>query len=774
MRYVWIILFVWMGCTAYAQKATIDSLQKVIATTKVDTTKGRTLCALCNMLTRTGNLEEALRIGNAGLALLERKKDEIGLLECYNEVGNGYWGMGDYPQALVFYRKGMALAQQRQDHSKIATFLVSIGIVYWSQGDFKQAAQHFQESLTIFESLDDEKGIARACGNLGMVYQDQGNYPASLAYLYRGLKLFERQKDELAVASSLGNIAGIYHIQKKYDKALANFNRSLQIFEKYGAENSVALTLMNIGVIHDEQGRDSFALAYYEQSRRMNQKIGDLRNVATVLVNIGKIYLKKRDVKKSLQCQQEAHELYAQIGDSVNLILTTNNFARAYLELGQLQQAKKYADQAWNAARKVNHLGFMRDVAATQSRIDSLMGNYQSALRYYHLHKKYSDSLTNTDKAQEIGHLEAQFQYDRQIEARQKDEEVAQHRRQRYYYLFGGIFMLVLMLTGFIYYRYQSKNKTNRLLTEKNTLITNQKAELENAYEELNTTLDQVQIQKVELENAYEELNATLEQVQYQKEEIVHKNQKIEDSIRYAYQIQTAILPDDAYLKSLLPNHFIFYQPKDIVSGDFYWVTERDNLIFFCVADCTGHGVPGAFMSVVGSNALHHAVNELGLNEPHSILHETDRKIRSMLHQEKGSESKDGMDIGLCVLDTERLTLDFAGAGRPLYHLSNGNLAEIKGDKFPIGGGQHEEKSFTLHRDALQKGDRIYLFSDGITDQFGGANKKKFTPKRLQEFIVTNRLPNIVEQGILFRETMTTWMHGQVQLDDLTLMAVEV
>jgi serine phosphatase RsbU (regulator of sigma subunit) len=289
---------------------------------------------------------------------------------------------------------------------------------------------------------------------------------------------------------------------------------------------------------------------------------------------------------------------------------------------------------------------------------------------------------------------------------------------------------------------------------------------------ELADAVGTIQLQNEEISNAYEELNATLEQVQDQKEVIVLKNQKIEDSIRYAYQIQTAILPDDTYLKTLLPNHFIFYQPKDIVSGDFYWATERENLIFFCVADCTGHGVPGAFMSVVGSNALHNVINELGVIQPDLILHELDRKIRHTLRQEKSSESKDGMDICLCVWDTSDNSLRYAGAGRPLYHLSNGILNEIKGDKFPIGGGQHENKTFTAHNFSLQKGDRIYLFSDGITDQFGGSNKKKFTPKRLQEFIINHQSLVITEQGALFHQTMHDWMAGQAQLDDLTLMAV--
>jgi serine phosphatase RsbU (regulator of sigma subunit) len=285
---------------------------------------------------------------------------------------------------------------------------------------------------------------------------------------------------------------------------------------------------------------------------------------------------------------------------------------------------------------------------------------------------------------------------------------------------------------------------------------------------------NQIQHQKAELENAYEELNTTLEQVQTQKEEIARKNEKIEDSIRYAYQIQTAILPDPAVIQTALPKHFIFYQPKDIVSGDFYWLDRRDDYTFFCVADCTGHGVPGAFMSVMGSNALHYAIIELGLNDPDVILHALDRKIRTALRQERHSESKDGMDIGLCVWHHPSNRLHFAGAGRPLYHFSNGQITEIKGDKFPIGGGQYDEKHFTAHQISLNSGDRIYIFSDGITDQFGGSAKKKFTPKRLQEFILAEASQPLWQQSQIFHQTMNDWINGYAQLDDLTLLAVEV
>jgi serine phosphatase RsbU (regulator of sigma subunit) len=203
-------------------------------------------------------------------------------------------------------------------------------------------------------------------------------------------------------------------------------------------------------------------------------------------------------------------------------------------------------------------------------------------------------------------------------------------------------------------------------------------------------------------------------------------------------------------------------------------VSTREELLFFCVADCTGHGVPGAFMSVVGSNALHATINEAGFTQPDVILRELDMKIKTTLHQDTDPDSKDGMDIALCVWDKDKRKLYFAGAGRPLYLMRNGTFTEIKGDKYAIGGGQLQQKTFTTHTLSLQKRDRIFLFTDGITDQFGGDELKKFTSKRLQQFIKAYHHLPILEQGSRFAETMRSWMNHYSQIDDLTLFALEV
>jgi len=350
-------------------------------------------------------------------------------------------------------------------------------------------------------------------------------------------------------------------------------------------------------------------------------------------------------------------------------------------------------------------------------------------------------------------------------------------------------------LAGFIFYQYRNRIKAGKILMQHNAEIeaknqaltsaydeiNHKNSELSNAYEELNTTLEQVNDQSKQIQdknaaltNAYEELNVTLEQVSYQSLVIQEKNLKIEDSIHYASRIQRSILPEPDLIHSLFPKHFIYYQPKDVVSGDFYWIYQNDDMKYLAVVDCTGHGVPGAYMSVVGYSLLNQIVKDTSFTNPADFLHELDRRVIATLKQDQNKGSLDGMDIVLAMFPKQENVVKIASAGRSFYHLRNENLAEHKGDRFPIGGVQFENKSFQTLNLAIETGDRFYFFSDGITDQFGGNPPKKFTHKRLQNFITAHQNLMMSEQSILFSQVMSKWMGSRPQLDDLTLVGVEV
>lgn len=257
-----------------------------------------------------------------------------------------------------------------------------------------------------------------------------------------------------------------------------------------------------------------------------------------------------------------------------------------------------------------------------------------------------------------------------------------------------------------------------------------------------------------------------------QKELIEKKTKQITDSINYAKRIQKATLVSSEMLATILPKSFIFYQPKDIISGDFYWVEKHKENIFFAVADCTGHGVPGCLMAIIGVNMLHQIVKEMNISNPAEALTMLDKKVIALLKQDKSSKLKDGMDIAFCQLkqENDQQTLYFASAQRPLYLIRNNELTEYKGNKLPISNAFYEEKTFDYKTIDLQKGDLVYIFSDGITDQFDSTDSKKYGSKRLKSFLITMQTIAISDQEKLIQQEIHQWQGKTNQTDDMLLL----
>ena len=282
------------------------------------------------------------------------------------------------------------------------------------------------------------------------------------------------------------------------------------------------------------------------------------------------------------------------------------------------------------------------------------------------------------------------------------------------------------------------------------------------------------------LEQKVEERTAEVVQ---QKQEIEMQKIKMEvlfnhvtDSIRYAKRIQEAILPPDHLIKNLLPDSFVYYKPKDIVSGDFYWLEQLGNKVFFAAVDCTGHGVPGAFMSIVGHNQLKQVMNRITDHKPSVILDELSKGISDSLHQNyDGSTAKDGMDLSLCSIDFEKKELEFSGAFNPLYLIRDNDLQEVKANKFPIGiflG--REARNFTNHKIGLQQGDVIYIFSDGYADQFGGPKGKKFMANQFRNLLMQIHHLPMEEQKEMLDRTLETWKGTEEQVDDILVIGVRI
>ena len=265
-----------------------------------------------------------------------------------------------------------------------------------------------------------------------------------------------------------------------------------------------------------------------------------------------------------------------------------------------------------------------------------------------------------------------------------------------------------------------------------------------------------------------------ISKISEQKDEIERQQKELSDSLEYASSIQTALLPDMRHFQKSFSDSFVLFKPRDIVSGDFYWFSRKGNYAAFAAADCTGHGVPGAFMSILGMSFLNEIVSKC-IPGANTILNRLRENVMKALHQTGDiGEHKDGMDIALCVLCLDEKELQYAGAFNPLYLIRNGELIETRGDKMPIGVNAIVEKSFTKHEFKLQEGDQIYIFSDGYADQFGGANDKKFRYRSLKELILKIHHRPMREQEKELNKVFNNWKGDLEQLDDVLLMGIKI
>lgn len=365
-------------------------------------------------------------------------------------------------------------------------------------------------------------------------------------------------------------------------------------------------------------------------------------------------------------------------------------------------------------------------------------------------------------------------------------------------FIFGATLMIVIFL---IFRKTQVITAPIKKLVENVNRITdghlNERAEVL-GNNEITTLSQKFNFMIERLERSYNELEQKViertaeiskqkEEIESQRDDLAEKNVKLEkayveieeqkrnitDSIHYAKRIQNAILPADEIWEQNLPNSFVLYKPKDIVSGDFYWMAKKDDRVMIAAVDCTGHGVPGAFMSIVGNNQLNYAVNVKNARTASDILDQLNIGVTRSLHQKRtGSSVKDGMDISLCSIEVGKNKLDYAGAFNPLY-IVNDRVEIIKGDKFPIGAFLDEElRNFTNNEVHLKKGDSVYIFSDGFADQFGGEKGKKFKYKKFQELLIEIQSKDMREQKSILDKTIMEWMGEHEQIDDILVIGV--
>jgi ligand-binding sensor domain-containing protein/serine phosphatase RsbU (regulator of sigma subunit) len=337
---------------------------------------------------------------------------------------------------------------------------------------------------------------------------------------------------------------------------------------------------------------------------------------------------------------------------------------------------------------------------------------------------------------------------------------------KRWWFIAGMTILVISSIYLYIKQRVSNLEKAKEELEE----------EVHKRTEEIRKQNEVLEEQKEELETQKEEISSQRDIAEEQRDKIEAQKEDIQASIRYAHRIQTAVLPPKNQLDNILKDYFILNKPRDIVSGDFFWVAQSSSHVFFSVGDCTGHGVPGSFMSMLGLSALNDIVKSLQICKASTILNLLRDRIQESLHQvgDREKVSNDGMDISLCILEAHTNKLQFAGAHNPLYIIQSGEIREIRADKMDIGSYLVEKQEFTNHELQCEEGDQLYLFSDGYSDQFGGPNGKKYKYQKFREFLVSIHNEPMIRQKWLLDEEIETWKGNFRQVDDILVMGIKI
>lgn len=587
-----------------------------------------------------------------------------------------------------------------------------------------------------------KKILSRSLHDIAYIHKQRGAIPKALKYYHKSLKIREESNDLTGMASSLTNLGVIYLRQGDTTKALDYYYQGFELRKKTGSKNGMALSLNNIGYIFRYQRKYEKAMELYLQSLALYEETNNQRGIAMIYNNMGSIYDKQGDRDEALSYFLKSIELKEKIGYQRGAAVSMANVGNIYLERGQLNKAKNYGLKCLALANEIGYPAEIEVASELLSMVYEKERKFKPALDMYKLSITMRDSILSEKNQNETAQQKYKYVYEKQaiadsIKAREAkkvtDAQIETQKAQlkqaqiQRIALYGGVALLILF-GGFMYNRFRISNKQKQIIEEQKLIVENSRDLLE------------------------------------------EKNTEITDSIQYAKRIQNAILPPTKIVKKYLEESFILYKPKDIVAGDFYWLEHVANKVLFAAADCTGHGVPGAMVSVVCNNALNRSVRELGLTDAGAILDKT-REIVIQEFEKSDEEVKDGMDIALCSLEGNKL--QYAGAHNPLWIIRNGELIETKANKQPIG--QFDKPiPYVTHEFDLQKGDTVYIFSDGYIDQFGGEKGKKFKAKSFKNLLLTIQEKNMEEQKRIIDETFETWKGNLEQVDDVCVIGVRV
>ena len=672
--------------------------------------------------------------------------------------------------------------------------------------DVDSADYYYYKQLALAKKLGEDKYINLAVFNKAVINQYSGK--SDSAFLnYQYLRHHISEKDTFSYMRLINALGNYHQDLGDLDTALICYQTLLKKSRQFNLKSYRALSFSNIAGTYMMLGFRDSSYKYHDSAYKIRLKINDSTSLAVSLSGKGNASI---DMERKKALFLEAIKY-----DSIPYIF--NDIAGICSDLGEVDSALYYNSIALSINKRFKRRKWLADSYMTRGTLFqniSKIQNLDSAQKYYFISKEIYNTDNNIGGVVRISFRLAQlniklknykkvieyalYSYENENNTTTKSKS-AELLAESYALIndYKNAYKYELIHERLDLEDYKHNNvlneerfnletkhkldslenlKSKQILEAKNMIATKEKQNLRTILFFLvlgsisivvflyiiSKRLRTIREQKVIIEEQHELLNQS------------HKD--VTDSINYAKRIQDALMTSSVYMKDILKDSFIIFKPKDVVSGDFYWVHKTmDNLVFFVVADCTGHGVPGAFMSMIGNSLLNEVIIEDKVTEPGLILDKLrDLLIKSLKQQGGDENTKEGMDIALCKLDSKKLEIEYAGAFNPMFHIRDGVLSEYKPNNQPIGVYAGKKVPFTNHKIKVKKGDMVYISSDGYPDQFGGPKGKKFLKKRFSDMILKASTQPISAQEKLIETTLKDWMEGHEQIDDICVMGVRV
>jgi tetratricopeptide (TPR) repeat protein/serine phosphatase RsbU (regulator of sigma subunit) len=673
----------------------------------------------------------------------ENQPDDTNKIRTGNTL---IWDLKDFDpsKGIEIGERVMELAKKLNHKRGLAFCYNNLAVIYLDKGDYQQSLKYNTWSLEIKKELKLKDKIPGSLNNIGLVYKNIGEYDKALSFYFEALKVNEELRNKKWIATNLSNIAIVYKEMKNFEKADEYYKQALKVIDPKEEPAQFMNINTGLGNLFLQKKEYKKAMEHYRKIEDFLEENPNPRSEAINYSNMGLVYNGERNHEKALEYFHKALSISERLGEKTKVALLSANLASVYLGKRKYHEAKKYAQNSLDLARALYARKEISLALEYLAKAQYGLGAYKEAYENMEEFALYNDSLQKTDRESRFAEVEARYKIknrELEIENLQKENLLKESelrfkedslRKQNILVLtFALGFIITGVMAWFIFRGYKAKTEAHKIISR-------------------------------------------------QKEIVDQKNNEILDSLTYAKRLQDAILPTPNEINRFFPGHQLFYLPKDVVAGDFFWVDEKNDnggnpVYYFAVADCTGHGVPGALVSVVCSNALHRSLHEFKKIK-HDELLEKCRDLVIETFENSESQVHDGMDISVLAFNSATREIQLAGANRPLWvslKKENGKIKSFAPDKQSVSSGEMRNP-FTLHTFSPDQGDRIFLFTDGFADQFGGPEGKKYKTKNLKRFLENSFNNPFTVMGKRINEEFSGWKGKYDQVDDVCVFCFEI